>query len=458
MATPLPQGSGGLGPGARIAVVGGGPAGSSFALFALHLARQANLDVRVTVFEPRDFSRPGPHGCNMCAGLIPVRALARLEEIGVHLPARVVQERITSYSLHTSAGVIPLEQPDPTGDVISVYRGGGPLRGGAWPDDVSFDRFLLDAARERGAEVVAEKVTSVTAAPSRRVLTTEGSYEADVVVLATGVNRSRVAFDDIDFRPPSREQMAQSELLLGADGVRQALGGSVHIVLARHHGLSFGTLIPKGPYVNVSLLGPDLAADSVARFLDLPEVTSLLATQGVTSCTCRPRIAVGPARPLFADRFVAIGDAGVTRLYKNGIGSALHTAQRAAHTILLHGVGADDFGRHYRPLCREIELDNHAGRFLFAFSRVFRRYRLLTLPHLHSVIAERALPPAERIHSRFLWAMFTGAYPYRHLVRMALHPLLHLQLMRGAISAVRRSSVWRQRAPAEQPDDGVGGT
>jgi flavin-dependent dehydrogenase len=278
------------------------------------------------------------------------------------------------------------------------------------------------------------------------------------VVLATGVNRSRVAFDDIDFRPPSREQMAQSELLLGADGVRQALGGSVHIVLARHHGLSFGTLIPKGPYVNVSLLGPDLAADSVARFLDLPEVTSLLATQGVTSCTCRPRIAVGPARPLFADRFVAIGDAGVTRLYKNGIGSALHTAQRAAHTILLHGVGADDFGRHYRPLCREIELDNHAGRFLFAFSRVFRRYRLLTLPHLHSVIAERALPPAERIHSRFLWAMFTGAYPYRHLVRMALHPLLHLQLMRGAISAVRRSSVWRQRAPAEQPDDGVGGT
>jgi hypothetical protein len=201
-----------------------------------------------------------------------------------------------------------------------------------------------------------------------------------------------------------------------------------------------------------------LAADSVARFLDLPEVTSLVATRGATSCSCRPRIAVGPARPLFADRFVAIGDAGVTRLYKNGIGSALHTAHRAAHTIFLHGVGAEDFRRHYGPLCREIERDNKAGRFLFAFSRVFRRYRLLTLPHLHSVIAERAMPPEKRIHSRFLWAMFTGAYPYRHLVRMAMHPLLHLRLLRGAMAAVRHSRVWRRRATAAKAEDGVGGT
>jgi flavin-dependent dehydrogenase len=429
--------SGTLGPGSRIAVVGGGPAGSSFALFALHLARQRGLDLRVTVFEPRDFSRPGPHGCNMCAGLIPVHALWRLQDIGVTVPDTVVQERIRHYSLHTAAGLIPLEQPDPAGDVISVYRGSGPLGGPAWPHDVSFDRFLLETARARGAEVLSETVTAVTRAGRSQVTTTTGIHEADLVVLASGINRSRIDLGDIDYRPPPREQMAQCELHLGAERVREALGGSVHIVLARILGLSFGTLIPKGPYVNVSLLGSGLQADSIARFLALPEVASLLPGPHAFSCTCRPRIAVGPARPYYADHFVAIGDAGVTKLYKNGIGSAVETAHRAALTAIGHGVSAQHFRERYEPLCRDIDRDNHAGRFLFGFSRVFRRHRLLTLPHLHSVIAERSLPQEERIHSRFLWAMFTGAYPYRRLVRMAMHPRLHLRLLRGALAAMR---------------------
>jgi hypothetical protein len=72
-------------------------------------------------------------------------------------------------------------------------------------------------------------------------------------------------------------------------------------------------------------------------------------------------------------------------------------------------------------------------------------------------MAERAMPPADRIHSRFLWAMFAGAYPYRQLVAMAMHPLLHLRLLRGAISAMRRSRVPSERAPATEADDGVGG-
>jgi flavin-dependent dehydrogenase len=438
MVAPRRHRPGRLDPGARIAVIGGGPAGSSFALFALHLARQAGLDLRVTVFEPRDFSQPGPRGCNMCAGLIPLNALEPLAEIGVTVPDGVIRAWIDHYTLHTAAGAIRLARPSPEGRVISVYRGSGPRDGPPLPHDVSFDGFMLATARARGAEVVPEMVTAVTHEQDheRHVLTAEGRYGADLVVLASGVNRSRIAFDDVDFRPPTRQQMAQSELLLGADGVRDALGGSVHVVLAGFEGLTFGTLIPKGPYVNVSLLGTDLPSDAIARFLALPEVTAVIPAHATLACSCRPRIAVGPARPLFADRFVAIGDAGVTRLYKNGIGSAIHTAREAARTALLHGVAAEDFGRHYGPLGREIERDNRAGRFLFAFSRIFRQYRGLTLPHLHSVASERSRAERERHHSRFLWAMFTGAYPYRRLVWMALHPRIHLRLLGGAIRGV----------------------
>lgn len=56
--------------GARVGVVGGGPAGSLFAYFLLRFARQIDLDVRVEIYEPRDFTQPGPQGCNMCCGIV----------------------------------------------------------------------------------------------------------------------------------------------------------------------------------------------------------------------------------------------------------------------------------------------------------------------------------------------------------------------------------------------------
>src|SRR3989337_2135782 len=56
--------------GSQVAVIGGGPAGSFFAYFLIDLAQRLDLDVQVDVFEPRDFQRPGPRGCNMCAGII----------------------------------------------------------------------------------------------------------------------------------------------------------------------------------------------------------------------------------------------------------------------------------------------------------------------------------------------------------------------------------------------------
>jgi len=439
-----------------VAVIGGGPAGSFFALFAFHYARQAGLDLHITIFEPRDFARSGPWGCNMCAGLIPMQVLRELAEIGLELPERIIRARIHRYTLHTAAGQITLPQPDPDGDVVSVYRGQGP-RCAPWPEPISFDGFLLEAARSQGAEVIPEQVTSVAFRPYPRVTTRRRTVLADLIVLAAGVNRHPIHFTDLAYRPPPRRQMAQTELCLGMDAVRTALGESVHIFLPADGTFIFATLVPKGPCINVSLLGRNLPKDCLDHFLGLPEVAALLPGNGGRACSCRPRIAVGPARPLYADRFVAIGDAGITRLYKNGIGTALRTARQAAKTAVQHGVSAAAFCAGYAPLCREIAWDNLAGRFLFAFAQVFQHHRRLTLPHLWSIAAEQTLPPSQRLHSRLLWGMFTGVYPYRELLTMALHPYVQGRLLVSFLRHFAPHLLPRPRLPDRSPGALAGG-
>ena len=57
--------------GARIAVIGGGPTGSFFSIFALNMAKMIGKEINITIFEPKDFKKDGPGGCNKCGGIIP---------------------------------------------------------------------------------------------------------------------------------------------------------------------------------------------------------------------------------------------------------------------------------------------------------------------------------------------------------------------------------------------------
>lgn len=425
--------------GGHIVVIGGGPAGSFSALFALYYASQLGLRLTVTIFEPRDFSRTGPWGCNMCAGLIPIRVLRELEKVGVSVPAHIIRERISHYTLHTIGGQICLPQPDPDGDVVSVYRGGGPLCALPWPHPISFDGFLLDTARTWGAEVVHERVTTVSLFPRPIVETRTQRFPADLVVLATGINAPPIHFTDLPYSPPPRQQMAQTEICLESEQVvKQTLNNSVHIFLPPDNNLRFGTLIPKGHCISVSLLGNALPRGTIARFLALPEVARLLPDIVPRACGCRPRIAVGAAHPLFADRFVAVGDAGITRLYKDGIGTALRTARQAAFTAVCHGISQEDFNTFYAPLCQKIAWDNRAGRFLFMFTRLFQHHPWFANAFLRSVAAEQALPSGKRLHSRLLWGMFTGTYSYQELLVMACNPRIPVSFFRRLMQEIIR--------------------
>ena len=97
--------------GSRVGVIGGGPAGSFFSYFLLVMSQRVGIDVQVDIYESRDFSVPGPTGCNMCGGIISESLVQTLATEGINLPSTVVERAIDSYVLHMDAGNVRIETP-----------------------------------------------------------------------------------------------------------------------------------------------------------------------------------------------------------------------------------------------------------------------------------------------------------------------------------------------------------
>ncbi len=128
--------------GAKIAVIGGGPSGTLFSIFALKMARMIDRRLDVTIFESKNFAREGPAGCNRCGGVISEHLVQELAVEGITIPPEVVQRGIQSYVLHTLRGDVHIESPAAEKRIATVYRGGGPL-GIQEKDRESFDNYLL---------------------------------------------------------------------------------------------------------------------------------------------------------------------------------------------------------------------------------------------------------------------------------------------------------------------------
>jgi hypothetical protein len=128
---------------------------------------------------------------------------------------------------------------------------------------------------------------------------------------------------------------------------------------------------------------------------------------------------VDGAKGFYGDRWVTVGDAAATRLYKDGIGSAYHTAQRAMEVAMGQGIAATDFRRGYAPFCNSISRDNLFGRILFKMWDLTLRSTPLLQAWRRAMQSEAGLRPEERIHSRVLWGMLSGDEAYRTLFRLA---------------------------------------
>jgi flavin-dependent dehydrogenase len=426
--------------GSRVAVVGGGPAGSFFSTFLLRMAKSVDVSVEVDLYEPRDYSSRGPKGCNMCGGIISESLVQALAAEGILLPTTVVKRGIDSYVLHVAEGSVRIWTPFAEKRIAAVHRGAGP-RGSTGNEWKSFDGYLLNIAVGNGAQHKQTKVERVEWQDDRPVVVskTEGAKPYDVVAFATGVNagaQNLLQGIPLAYQAPQTTKTYISELFIGRDLVQEHLGSSMHVFLLDMPRLEFAALIPKDDYVTLVMLGDEIDANLVDAFLATPEVKRCLPPgwePPKDRCRCGPKINVVGAVEPFADRLVFVGDCGVSRLYKDGIGAAYRGAKAAAATVLFEGVTARDFRKTYAPVCRQLERDNSIGKMIFSLSRHQQKSAVGRRAMLRMVQWEQADARRKPRLSTVLWDIFTGSAPYADIMKRAVSPLL---VSRFAMEAV----------------------
>ena len=414
--------------GSRVAVIGAGPAGSMFSYFLLSMAETVGLDVNVDVFEPRRFCHRGPAGCNHCGGIVSESLVQRLATEGIRLPDDVVQRGIESYTLHMDVGDVEIATPLMEKRIAAIYRGNGP-RNSEPLDTHSFDGYLLELAEQKGANVVPRLVSDVRRDGDRMIVeyADQSSDEYELVVVASGINSRLLELleeESREFARPDRTKTFICEFHLGRDVIRETLGPSMHVFLLDIPRLEFAALIPKGDYATLCLLGDDIDEELMDRFFGSAEVRNCFPGGVIPehACHCYPRINVRPARPVFGDRLVLIGDSGATRLFKDGIGAAYRTSKAAAKTVVFHGVDAASFQQYYAPLCKKIGRDNVVGKFVFSVASLVQKARFARRGVLRMTANEQASAGPRRM-STVLWDLFSGSASYTNVFLRTLSPV-----------------------------------
>jgi flavin-dependent dehydrogenase len=434
--------------GSRVAVIGGGPAGSLFSYFLLDMAERIDLTIHVDIYEPRDFSAVGPTGCNLCGGVIYESLVQSLAVEGINLPPTVVQRGIEYNKLHMDIGSIQIQTARHEKRIATTFRGAGP-RG---CDDfrcTGLDNYLLQVAIAKGARHKSSRVSkarwfidSDSNGNENKLVQIKphgGTYQTyELLAVTSGVNTAILKhFQDMDFgyKPPKTTKLLVREYYLGEKEVSKFIGPVFHGFLLDIPGLDYGAIIPKGEFVSVCLLSShgDLESNMMEIFMNDPTVKRSLPpgfSPDSFTCNCSPRINVMGCKQPFGDRIVFIGDSGVSRLYKDGIGGAYRSAKIAANTAIFQGISENEFRKYYLPFCRKIETDNRIGKFIFKTISQIQQMKFARRAVLRMVSNEQqGQANAEIGMSMVMWDMLTGGALYQDVLKRVLNPAFWSRLL-----------------------------
>ncbi len=428
-----------LGNGSRVAVIGGGPAGSFFSSFLLEFAERQELNVNVDIYDDKDVSKCGPAGCNHCGGIVSeslVNALGMVD--GVKISEEVMQKGIGSYTLHTDLGNVKIEIYLEEQKIAAIYRGAGPK--GAEDQKIgSFDKFLQERSIKKGANLIKDRVVSISFKAGKPLIKTKGGLSGtyDLLVGAVGVRDSALdLFENLKtgYIRPETTKTFILEYSLGSEKVRKYFGNSMHVFLLNIPLFEFAALIPKGNYVTLALLGKEINDELIDSLLNTPQVKECFPpdfelTKKQSACRCRPEISIKSAVKPYADRLVLVGDSATTKLYKNGINAAYDTARAAAKTAIFEGISNDDFHRHYWPKCQKIIRDNKFGSVVFAATHIIKKIQFVRRGVLRMAYGERQKHRTNQRMNMVLWDTFTGRADYKDIFLRALHPFFVARLL-----------------------------
>ncbi|HEY0005241.1 MAG TPA: FAD-dependent monooxygenase [Pyrinomonadaceae bacterium] len=446
--------------GSRVAVVGGGPAGSFFAIELLRRARSLGLSINVDIYDGKSFARKGAAGCNMCAGAIGHKLIQEIERATTAIPREVIHYELEGYAVHYQGSSARLEN-DPAKKIYGVYRGAGPVSTEHPEGARSFDQFLLEQAISLGAQHIAQNIhdidvpATLESRPAVRFQgkTPEARTEYDLVIGAFGVNSPLAQRLLYGYEPPPTWKTCVIEARVPREFQREKLHNLIHFFILKQADIRYVALIPKGEHVTITAIGQDVDVITTERLLRTSYMRDYLPEDWKLDCHCHPRVAVGAARLPYSERFCIIGDASDSRYLKNGIESALVTARLAVDCVINHGVTARDFEKHFWRRCNRVfGRDNLYGRILFEiYDRIFP-HPLLAPVYFAVLRSERKLKARPgALLSNALLAAFTGDQSYRRILLSALNPRLAARMMGRAgtlVMARARSIVSRsERQP-----------
>ncbi len=451
----------------RIAILGGGPAGAFCAVWLCRLAEETGTEMEIVVFDHKSFEKPGPAGCNMCAGVIPHSLVRNMSAIGMELPEQVIQRRLGGCYLETQGGSIDL--PAPEGEWLhATFRGPGPL--GVYPAaDEGFDWYLLGEAQRRGATHESRLVADVSMPPERgapyEIKCRDGfRMEADIVVGAFGVNSNLgLVFERLGFgyRVPRTVRARQAEMPIDPDSVRHPMRDRMMIFAMGWPSIRYAAITPKRRHVTVTLIGENPRRRDMDAFLESPAVKKHFPpgwTRPSRYCSCAPQLPVTAARNPICDRLLVIGDAHTSRYLKNGIESSFYTAMWAAKAIASNQTTEVGLRKHYLDLCRRTYVrDNAFGRMLLRTHDIIARSAVVARAHMTVAREEQAARGRPQLLTQVLWGTFTGNMPYRKILGKALDPRLQLHLAKALLSGALGRPKRKQQVPRAEAPRALGG-
>ncbi|NUO09456.1 MAG: hypothetical protein HUU08_12390 [Candidatus Brocadia sp.] len=440
--------------GANIVVIGGGPAGSFFTHFALRIAKEHGHTIYVTILDGRNFIQKGPTGCNMCAGVLSETLIGKMESQRIILPKSRVQQEIEGYYFQTQERGIQLHHPKPghKPKIITVFRGNGP-RFSELTTNISFDDFLLKQVASQGVKVIPAVVEEIELPKHPQDLVNIVYKEADVrkkmsvdlIAGAFGLNTAiikRIVGKEFGYREPESVRTCNAEIYLGRPFIRERFHNTIYVFALGIKPIKFAAFTPKGDYITVSLIGrEDITKAHLTEFMKHPKVRALLPegwTLPKDLCICFPKIPVTHAVHPYTNRLVIIGDAGISRTYKNGIESAFDTARLAARTIFEQGISEENFKKgYYKPALRLLVQDNFFGNLMFGIHDYTTSKKHLVNVQIDHLSKQPDAWESIQINS-ILWNMVTGNASYKEIFFKVIDPRLHITMFPYIFSAAMK--------------------
>jgi flavin-dependent dehydrogenase len=358
----------GLGPledGQTVVVIGGGPGGTSCAITLSRLAKRRNIDLNIVLYEGKDFGKDEQF--NPCVGVLspPIEEILE-KDLGIPFPHDLVLEEIPGYYLHSDDEDIKLEGDGEMS--CAVHR-------------MLFDNYLIHKAKDAGVKVIHSRMTNIDIEQSGVMVYSENdNRRADVVVGAFGLDNGACKV----FETSTRYRTARylSTILTKFYPEKEEMekfGNCIHAFLPSLRGIEFGAITPKVDHLDINIAGSKVSWRWMDNFLLLPQVTKVLpsnfAMQRHELFYSRWQFPTAPAKNLFGDRYVTVGDAaGIIRAFKGkGVNTACITGIKAAEVMMNVGISKEAFKDYYNSFSY-ITGDlpyGKAVRFLATFSAHF---------------------------------------------------------------------------------------